>query len=59
MILKPLANVEISVTKRPGTQSDGELLSRRYLPVAALVILAVASGIVLVLAVEWVSSLLS
>ena len=56
MILRPLANMEISITKRPATQSNRDLPNRRYGPVGALVILAVAIGIGLVLLVEWLNA---
>jgi hypothetical protein len=59
LILRPLSNAAISVAKPPQTQSNSELPHRRYGPLAALIILAVASGIVLVLVVEWLGGLLN
>jgi hypothetical protein len=59
LILKPLANAEIIVAKRPGTQSDGELPSRRYVPTGAVVILAVVIGVVLVQVAEWLNALVN
>jgi hypothetical protein len=59
VILRPLANAASSLAKRPEIQSNSELPNRRYAPVGALVILAVAIGVVLVLVVEWFTGLIS
>jgi hypothetical protein len=59
LILRPLANAEIIMAKRPGTQSDGELPSRRYTPAGAVVILAVVIGVVLVHVAEWLNALVN
>jgi hypothetical protein len=51
-----LANVATGLPK-PHNYSNGPHRNRRYGPASALVILAVAIGIVLVLLVDWLNTL--